>query len=46
MSHPDGKLEARLMPEAKATMAKALAKRQAPAEAKLADIERAARSAG
>ncbi len=46
MSDPETELEARLLAEAKAAIAKALAERKAPAEATLADIERAARRAG
>ena len=46
MSNPEAELEVRLMSEAKAAIAKALAERQAPAQATLADIERTARSAG
>jgi len=46
MSNPEAELEARLMADAKAAIAKALAERPAPAEATLADIERAARRAG
>lgn len=46
MPNPETELEVRLMAEAKAAIAKALAERKAPAQATLADIERAARGAG
>lgn len=46
MSDPEAELNARLRAAAEAAIAKALAERKAPAEATLADIERAARSAG
>jgi len=46
MSQPQAELEACLRTAAEAALAKALAERQAPAEATLADIERVARRAG
>jgi NADH pyrophosphatase NudC (nudix superfamily) len=46
MSDPEAELNARVRAAAEAAIAKALAERKAPAEATLADIERAARSAG
>ena len=46
MSDPEAELEVRLQAAAHAAVAKVLAERKAPAEATLADIERAARSAG
>src|SRR5258706_5851198 len=46
MSDPEAELKARLLAEAEAAIAKALAERKPAATATLADIERAARSAG
>jgi NADH pyrophosphatase NudC (nudix superfamily) len=46
MSNPETELTDRLQTAANAAIAKALAERKLPAQATLADIERAARSAG
>ena len=46
MPKAESELEARLLAQAKTTIAKALAERKAPAQATLADIEQVARGAG